>query len=84
MTRAGLPTASESEGISRETTLPAPIVTLSPIVTPGRMTAFPPIQTLSPIVTGAVVERQKSIPRAAGGEPREGILSRALTGWPTA
>ena len=36
------------------TTLPEPMVTLSPMVTPGKIIEFPPIQTLSPIVTGFV------------------------------
>ena len=39
-------------GISLDTTLPAPITTLLPTVTPGRITVFPPIHTLSPTVTG--------------------------------
>lgn len=44
------------------TTLPAPITALSPMVTPGRMTAPPPIQTWLPIVTSAVrrADRQTS------------------------
>lgn len=40
------------DGISFVTMLPAPITTLSPIVTPGRTTTFPPIQTLFPIFIG--------------------------------
>ena len=48
----GFPTAIELEGISFTTTEPAPIETLSPIVTPGRMVTLPPIHTLWPIVTG--------------------------------
>lgn len=51
-TFAGLPTAMLSEGMSFTTTLPAPMVTLSPIVTPGRIVTLPPIQQLSPILTG--------------------------------
>ena len=43
--------AIEFEGISFTTTLPAPMVTLSPIVTPGRMVTLPPIHTLSPMRT---------------------------------
>lgn len=50
-TRQGLPTASESAGISRFTTLPAPITTLSPIVTPGKTDTPAPIHTSFPIVT---------------------------------
>lgn len=47
-------------GISFVTTLPAPITTLFPIVTPGIIIAPPPIQTLSPIITGAVCVLQNS------------------------
>jgi len=46
-------------GIDFVTTLPAPIVVLSPIVTPGRMMHPPPIHTLLPIITGAVCDFQK-------------------------
>ncbi len=52
ITRAGFPTATLSAGMSLVTTLPAPIMQRSPIVTPGQMTAPPPIQQSSPIVTG--------------------------------
>ena len=48
----GFPTARTLDGISFVTTLPAPIVVLSPIVVPGNMVTFPPIQTLFPIFTG--------------------------------
>lgn len=51
-TRHGLPTATTLSGISRVTTLPAPITTLSPMVTPG-MTCVPaPIHTLLPTLMG--------------------------------
>ena len=56
-TRAGLPTATLLEGISFTTTLPAPMVTLSPMVTPGRIVELPPIQQLSPMVTGSAHSR---------------------------
>ncbi|KAL4736790.1 hypothetical protein BDV11DRAFT_207321 [Aspergillus similis] len=52
MTLQGLPTATENGGISFVTTLPAPIVHPSPILTPGRITTFPPIQQSSPMNTG--------------------------------
>ena len=39
-------------GISLVTILPAPIVTLFPIVPPGRTTTFPPNHTLSPTLIG--------------------------------
>ena len=51
-TLQGLPTATQPSGISFTTTLPAPMVTLLPMVTPGRMVTDPPIQTWSPMVTG--------------------------------
>ena len=44
--------ATTFDGISLLTTLPAPITTLSPIVTPGSTTTFPPIQTLLPTFIG--------------------------------
>lgn len=53
-TLQGFPKASTLSGISLVTTLPAPIVTLLPIVTPGKIIEFPPIHTLSPMVTGFV------------------------------
>ena len=46
MTLAGLPAAMQFEGMSFTTTLPAPMVTLSPMVT------LPPNQQLLPMVTG--------------------------------
>ena len=45
----GFPTATECDGISLFTTLPAPITTSSPIVTPGSIQTLPPIHTLLPI-----------------------------------
>lgn len=44
-------------GISFVTTDPAPMVTLFPIVTPGRMVTLPPIHTLWPMVTGSAHSR---------------------------
>jgi len=41
-----------SEGISLVTTLPAPIIDLSPIEIPGQIIDPPPIQTSFPIVIG--------------------------------
>ena len=57
-TRHGFPTATEHDGISLTTTEPAPIVTLSPMVTPGKMVTLPPIQTLLPMVTGSAHSRR--------------------------
>ena len=52
ITLHGFPTATVFDGISPTTTEPAPMVTLSPMVTPGRMVTLPPIHTLLPMVTG--------------------------------
>ena len=51
MTLAGFPTAIEFSGIFLVTTLPAPIIALSPIDTPGRIILPEPIQTFFPILT---------------------------------
>ena len=48
ITLQGFPTAITFDGISFVTTLPAPITTLSPMLTPGSTITFPPIQTLLP------------------------------------
>ncbi len=50
----GLPTAMESAGMSWVTTAPAPIIELSPMVTPGQITTLPPSHTLLPMVTSAL------------------------------
>ena len=52
-TRQGLPTATTPAGMSRVTTLPAPITVPSPMATPCVTTVWPPIQTSLPIVTGS-------------------------------
>src|SRR4029453_3220772 len=52
MTGGGLPAAITSEGISRVTTLPAPMTDRSPMVTPGQMMAPPPTHTSEPMVIG--------------------------------
>jgi hypothetical protein len=52
MMRHGLPAASTPAGMSRVTTLPAPITAPFPIDTPGRISALPPTQTSDPILTG--------------------------------
>ena len=52
ITLHGFPTAITFDGISFVTTLPAPIIVLSPIVTPGSTITFPPNQTLLPTVIG--------------------------------
>jgi hypothetical protein len=67
-TRQGFPAARTFGGMSRVTTLPAPIVELSRMVTPGQTMTPPPIHTLSPIVTGF-----------AGSGPR--MRCSASSGW---
>lgn len=52
MMRAGVPAAMTSGGMSLVTTLPAPMMDLSPMVMPGLMMAAPPIQTSAPMVMG--------------------------------
>lgn len=52
ITRQGTPAAKLSDGMSRVTTLPAPMTQLSPIVTPGQTVTFAPNQQLSPMMTG--------------------------------
>ena len=51
-TRQGLPTAITLGGMSRLTTLPAPITEPEPMVTPGSTVTFPPNHTLSPTAMG--------------------------------
>ena len=66
MIRAGTPATTVQGGTSRVTTVPAPTTALSPIRTPGRITAFALTQTLAPIVIG-----RASNPREAmGSGPR--------------
>lgn len=57
ITLQGTPTATHPGGISLLTTLPAPMVTLSPIVTPGSTVTPAPIHTLLPIVMGRAYSR---------------------------
>ena len=56
----GLPTATTPEGRSLVTTLPAPTTVLSPMVTPGMISAPAPIQQLRPMRTGALYCRPRS------------------------
>ncbi|KAF1357701.1 hypothetical protein EJ07DRAFT_127565, partial [Lizonia empirigonia] len=46
--RAGLPATTVKSGTLFVTTLPAPTTHPRPIVTPGRIIAFPPIQQSCP------------------------------------
>ncbi len=50
MTRAGIPTATEPEGMLEFTTAPAPITQWSPMSVPGRRQTFAPIHTSFPIL----------------------------------
>ena len=52
ITRQGTPAAITPAGISRVTTLPAPITLPSPIVTPPQTVTLEASHTLSPIVMG--------------------------------
>ena len=52
ITRQGTPAAKELAGMSRVTTLPAPMTQLSPMVTPLHTTTLAPNQMLLPMVTG--------------------------------
>src|SRR5215475_2219650 len=51
MIRQGLPAAMALAGTFLVTTLPAPMIALSPMVTPLRMTEFVPMNTRLPIMT---------------------------------
>jgi hypothetical protein len=51
--RAGLPAADTWSGMSRTTTLPAPMTAFFPMVTPGQTITPPPSHAFSPIVMGA-------------------------------
>ena len=44
-TLAGFPTAIEFSGISLVTILPAPIIVLFPMITPGKIVEFAPTKT---------------------------------------
>lgn len=52
ITRHGTPAAKELAGISRVTTLPAPITQLSPMVTPLHTVTLADSYTLLPMRTG--------------------------------
>ena len=57
MTRQGLPAATTPAGISLVTTLPAPMMQPSPMVTPISTVTFAPSHTLSPMVMGSDTTR---------------------------
>ena len=52
ITRQGFPPAMTLDGISFVTTLPAAMILMSPMVTPGVMVTPPQIHTLFPTVIG--------------------------------
>src|SRR5688572_13567742 len=52
ITLQGLPAAKTASGMSRVTTLPAPMTVRSPMATPGQMMAAPPTQTSEPMLMG--------------------------------
>ena len=67
-TLAGLPTTVVAGGTSRVTTLPAPTMASSPMLTPGRTTAPPPIHTANPHGHTAFValKPQRRVARVVG------------------
>lgn len=65
ITRHGLPAAKTFSGISRVTTLPAPIMEPDPMETPGLTMTPAPNQTSLPTVTG------NSLSHSSGREPSE-------------
>ena len=70
MTRQGLPAAKTPSGMSRVTTLPAPMTDREPMWTPGQMIAPPPTQTSEPISIGlpdSWVRRSIGVHRVRGG-----------------
>lgn len=76
-TRHGLPNATTSAGISRVTTLPAPMTVLSPMLTPETITVPAPIQAvLSYMHRGVVLVffkpqlREDRVPRDSNGHVR--------------
>src|SRR5674536_286491 len=58
--REGLPATTTFAGTSFRTTLPAPMVLLSPIVTPGPMTTLAALQTFVPTTIGRAYSRPRS------------------------
>ena len=69
ITLQGFPTATTFDGISLFTTLPAPIIVLSPIVTPGSTITFPPIHTLFPTFIGFAYSNPLFLLSASSGCP---------------
>ena len=62
ITRHGLPAAKCPAGISRVTTLPAPITQPSPSVTPPHTVTFPASQQLLPMLIGFAYSKSYVLP----------------------
>ena len=62
ITRQGTPAAKLLGGMSRVTTLPAPITQLSPMVTPGQTVTDAPNQQLLPMWTGFAQQSRRASP----------------------
>ena len=68
ITRAGFPTATESAGMSRVTTAPAPMTERSPMATPGQTITPPPNQQSSPTARFESSAALCRVERMQGGE----------------
>ena len=77
ITRQGFPPAMTLDGISFVTTLPAAMILLSPMVTPGVMVTPPQIHTLFPTVIGHAStmdrrpEREEAASSGRSGKAKE-------------
>src|SRR5918999_618416 len=84
MTRHGFPAANTLSGMSRVTTLPAPMTARDPMRTPARIKAPPPPHTPDPIAPGAEQLAQDApsllLLTFARGVERLAQVARALTG----
>ena len=79
-TRHGTPAATTPAGMSRVTTLPAPMTDPLPIVTPPHTTAFAPIHTSSSSVMGFDVLTPCARCAASTERPAHTIEFRAFNG----
>lgn len=61
-TLQGFPTATTFVGMSRVTTLPAPMTLPCPMLTPAQIVTLPAIQQLSPMVIGFAYSLVVSVP----------------------
>ena len=77
--RAGLPATIQPEGTLLVTTAPAPMITLSPTVTPGRISALLPTYTLFPIFMRPNVSKSGIVERITHPPPMcEKLYTRAI------